>query len=105
MRGSIIKRGKAYQLRISIGYDETTGKRIYKHKTVHCSKKEAERLLREMISQYEGGQLVVKEDRTSLNKLLEQWLELGKGNVAETTRATYGLYLDNEGLDVKRMPS
>lgn len=36
MKGSIIKRGKGvYQLRLSLGHDETTGKRIYKHRTVH----------------------------------------------------------------------
>lgn len=44
MKGSIIKRGKGvYQLRLSLGHDETTGKRIYKHRTVHCTLKEAQR--------------------------------------------------------------
>lgn len=91
MKGSIIKRGpQTYQLRLSLGYDDTTGKRKYKHKTVHCTRKEAERRLRDLVAQYEGGQLVVKEDRTSLAKLLEEWLELGKkGEVSETTLDIY----------------
>ncbi len=91
MKGSIIKRGKGvYQLRLSLGHDETTGKRIYKHRTVHCTLKEAQRHLRDLVAQYEGGMVVVKEDRTSLNKLIEQWLELGKkGDVSDSTITTY----------------
>jgi integrase len=91
MKGSIIKRGKGtYQLRISLGHDETSGKRIYKHRTVHCTLKEAQRQLRDLVAQYEGGLIVVKEDRTSLNKLLEQWLALGKtGDVSDSTITTY----------------
>lgn len=91
MKGSIIRRGdRTYQLRLSLGYDEVTGKRIYKHKTVHCTRREAEKRLREMIDLFERGSLTVKEDRSSLNLLLEQWLQIGKrGEVSETTLELY----------------
>lgn len=86
MTGCITKRGKGtYFLRISLGRDEQTGKRLYRTATVHGTKKEAEQVLREMVSRFESGG-VVSTDRVSLNAYLQEWLRVAKKNsVAERT--------------------
>lgn len=76
MRGSITKRGaQTYLIRLSLGKDPVTGKRIYRTETVHGPRKEAERVLRQLVSEYETGRLA-EPDRISLNEYLSQWLEL-----------------------------
>lgn len=95
MTGSITKRGKGtYFLRISLGRDEQTGKRIYRTSTVHGTKKEAEQVLREMVRQYESGG-VVSVDRVSLNAYLQEWLQVAKKNsVGERTFQNYSAHIE-----------
>jgi integrase len=94
MKGSLLKRGpRAYLARISLGRDSTTGRRIYRTRTFHGTKAQAEAGMREMIAQYESTGLV-SPDRGSLNAFLEEWLELSKrGEVAASSLASYRKHL------------
>jgi hypothetical protein len=95
MTGSIIKRGKGtYLLRLLLGRDEQTGKRLYRTETVHGTKKEAEQILRDMVSRYEGGGLVNSE-RVSLNTYLQEWLRVAKKNkVGDRTFQNYSAHIE-----------
>lgn len=95
MTGSIIKRGKGtYLLRLSLGRDEQTGKRLYRTATFHGTKKEAEQALRDMVNRYEAGG-VVSSDRVSLNAYLQEWLKVAKKNsVGERTFHNYSAHIE-----------
>lgn len=89
MTGSIIKRGdKTYLLRLSLGKDAVTGKRLYHTETVHGTKKEAELRLRALVGTYERGQLVARSSG-SVNQLLEQWLASARGSIRGRTHEDY----------------
>ena len=61
MTGSIIKRGeKVYLLRLSLGKDSVTGKRLYHTETVHGTRKEAEARQRQLVGEFERGTLVAR---------------------------------------------
>jgi integrase len=95
MTGSIIKRGKGtYLLRLSLGRDEQTGKRLYRTATFHGTKKEAEQALRDMVNRYEAGGMV-SADRVSLNAYLQEWLKVAKKNsVGERTFHNYSAHIE-----------
>lgn len=89
MTGSIIKRGdKTYLLRLSLGKDKVTGKRLYHTKTVHGTKKEAEARLRDLVREYEQGG-VVAASTASLNEFLEQWFLTARQRLRERTFGDY----------------
>lgn len=89
MKGSILKRGEnKHLLRVSLGRDETTGKRLTKSKTFIGKYRAAEKALREWLAQIEDAG-VVTEDRGSLNRLLQEWL---KSRVSEVAEGTLSLY-------------
>ena len=89
MTGSIIKRGeKNYLLRLSLGKDAVTGKRLYKTETCHGTRKEAENRLRVLVVQFEGGTLTLKTGK-SLNEFLVQWLETARQRLRERTLKDY----------------
>jgi len=56
MRGSIIKRSEnSYRIKVSLGKDSTTGKYLSHFETVRGNKKEAEKRLRELLTQLDKG--------------------------------------------------
>ena len=102
MKGSIVKRNeKTYLLRVSLGKDSVTGKRLYKTETCHGTKKEAEAQLRVMVAQFEGGTLTQKTGK-SFNEFIIEWLATSaKQKLRERTLKDYeGLhrYYLQEGL-------
>lgn len=69
------KDGKTkWQIVIEGERDPVTGKRSRKYKTVRGRKKEAEKVMAEMITKIEHG-TYVEPSKMTLNDLLEQWLE------------------------------
>ena len=75
MTGHIQKRGEnTWRLHIFVGRDPVDNKPIYQNRTFHGPKKEAERLLRELVRDYELGR-VTEPSRQSLSEFLDQWLE------------------------------
>ena len=53
MKGFIRQRGDAWELRVYLGADPVTGKQRYASRTVRAGKREAQRVLNEMISEAE----------------------------------------------------
>lgn len=105
MTGSIIKRGeRVYLLRISLGRDSVTGKRLYYTETVHGIRKDADARLRQKIAELEGGGIVKKSART-VNEFLQDWL---KTKEVQVKRATLSQYHDtwkrNIEKDLGRLP-
>lgn len=94
MKGSVQKRDNgSYLIRISLGRDQD-GKRIYHTRTVNGTKKEAEKLCRDLVSQFETGGIVA-DPKLSLNAFLNEWLEVAKKpKVAPRTYNSYRGDLD-----------
>jgi integrase len=75
MKGHVQKRGEnTWRLHIFVGRHPVSKRPIYQTRTFHGPKKEAERLLRELVRDYELGR-VSEPSRQSLWEFLEQWLE------------------------------
>jgi integrase len=65
MRGSKINRGgNTWLLRVFVGRDPDTGRQIFDNQTVHCSSKEADKILAAKVLAYENGDLVPGSSRT-----------------------------------------
>lgn len=90
MTGTIRKRAeKCYQIRVSMGFDPKTGKRRRQEKTVHGTRKEAERYMREFVQSYETGRVVQSSDQ-ALKDYLLYWIDSAKaGKLAERTLYDY----------------
>jgi len=74
MRGTIIKRGDSYRIKVSLGKDPATGKYLSHFETVKGNKKDAEKRLNELIHQRENGTFV-KPGKSTLADYLRQWLK------------------------------
>lgn len=90
MTGIIRKRGeKCYQIRVSMGFDPKTGKRRRHEKTIHGTRKEAERYMREFVQSYETGRVVQSSDQ-ALKDYLLYWIDNAKaGKLADRTVYDY----------------
>ena len=73
------KKGEAYQIIIETERDKSEENpnkgrnRIFK--TVYCTKKEAEKIMREMLNKIDN-QAFIKDNKTTVKEFLEEWLEL-----------------------------
>jgi integrase len=93
MRGSIIKRYEnSYSIILNLGKD-VNGKRKQQWYSVKGTKKQAEKRLREMLTEYDLGALV-KPTRVTVGQYLDQWLQDSKGNIAQNTAQTYAWFID-----------
>lgn len=90
MTGNLRKRGEqCYQIRVSMGFDPKTGKRRRHEKTIHGSRKEAERYLREFVQAYETGRVVQSSDQ-ALKDYLLYWIDTAKASkLAQRTLYDY----------------
>ncbi len=89
MKGFIRRRGEAWELRVFLGVDPVTGRKRYANKSVRTGKREAQRMLAEMIVEAERGTLA----RTSatVGDLLETWFEFAAQEFSpKTVRETRG---------------
>jgi len=83
------KRDSGWQIRYYLPPDPLTGARRQKSETVHGTKKDAERLLRERLREIETGQYAVRSSVT-LAQYLTQWLEThSTQNIRATTTESY----------------
>jgi integrase len=69
MRGSIIKRGNSYRIKVSLGKDSISGKYLSHYETVRGNKKEAEKRLNELIHQRDNGTFI-KPGKITLGEYL-----------------------------------
>jgi len=94
LRGSIIKRyEKSYSIVINLGKDPETGKRKQQWYSVKGTKKQAEKRLRELLTEHDQGMLI-KPTKVTVGQYLDQWLQDSKGNIAPNTAQTYAWFID-----------
>ena len=83
LKGLIRQRGDAWELRVYLGNDPVTSKQRYASRAVRGGKREAQRVLNEMVSEAERG-LAVRSSAT-VGELLEAWFEMAKGDFSSST--------------------
>ena len=89
MKGFIRRRGDAWELRVYFGTDPVMNKQRYASRTVRTGKREAQRVLNEMISEAERG-LSVRTSAT-VGDLLEQWFDFASRDFSpKTVKETRG---------------
>ena len=95
MRGTIIKRGDSYRIKISLGKDSATGKYISHYETVSSNKKDAERRLNQLINDLGKG-LYIRPSKTNLREYLESWLsDYCMPNLSPRTYELYSYVCNN----------
>ncbi|MDQ3747845.1 MAG: site-specific integrase [Acidobacteriota bacterium] len=93
MIGQINKRGESWTVRIFLGRD-ANGKRKYFNKTIHGTKKDAQKYLTAKLREKDLG-VFIEPASMSLNEYLDKWLnESAKPRLAESTFESYR-YLSN----------
>ncbi len=96
MKGFMRRRGEAWELRVFLGADPVTGKKRYTTRTVRGGKREAQRMLAEMVTDAERG--VTARTSATVGELLEQWFELASRDFSpKTVKETRG-FLDRNLL-------
>jgi integrase len=90
MKGHIRQRSKgSWTIWVDLGRDQETGKRKQQTFTVHGGKKDAERQLRTILNQIDGG-IITKPTKLTVGEYLDQWLvEYVITNTAPTTANGY----------------
>lgn len=95
LKGSIRKRGQnTYQVRIFLGKD-ASGRQLTHTKTIHGTKKDAEKYAREAVFQIDAGQFSVQSDITlenfwsSQKSLIKQRVQLSTFDYKEALWKTY----------------
>ena len=83
MKGYLGRRGEAWELRVYLGIDPVTRKQRYATRTFRGGKREAQRLLAEMVLEAERG-LAVRTTAT-VGELLEAWFELAQHDFSPKT--------------------
>ncbi len=93
MAGQIIKRGDSWQVRIFLGND-AKGKRKYHNKTIHGTKKDAQKFLTAKLREKDLG-VFIEPASMLLNEYLDKWLtESAKTRLREPTYDNYIFYLN-----------
>jgi integrase len=83
--GHIRQRGSSWEIKYDIGADPITGKRRIRYESIRGgSKREAQRRLRELLSQVDRG-VVTDAGKMTTGQWLEQWLAECKHTVAPKT--------------------
>ena len=93
------KRGKngevSYQIVIEGERDPVTGKRMRSYQTVHCKKREAIRLMNQIVAEKNAG-TYFKASHLLLRDWLEQWYrDYCTGHLEKTTLASYRDKIDH----------
>ena len=89
MRGSIVKRGDSYRIRVSLGKDVTTGKYTSYFETFRGGKPEADKRLRELLTALDKG-VFVKPVKDTLGEYLKSWLrDYCRPNLSSRTHELY----------------
>jgi integrase len=73
MKGFIRQRGDAWELRVYLGADPVTGKQRYSTRTVRAGKREAQRVLNEMITEAERGLCAATQRWVNCSRRGSRW--------------------------------
>jgi integrase len=92
MAGQIFKRGDSWQVRIFLGND-AKGKRKYHNKTIHGTKKDAQKFLTAKLREKDLG-IFIEPASMLLNEYLDKWLnEIAIQRVRESTFIQYSNFV------------
>jgi len=92
MAGQIVKRGEnTWYVRIFLGRD-ANNKRKYFNKTIHGTKKDAQKFLTAKTREKDLG-IFIEPSRQTLNEHFDNFLEIIKSRVAEQTFNSYEIML------------
>lgn len=96
MKGSLQKRGKYWYLRVDIGKDPVTGKRIQKNINTKCTKKtDAQKVQAEILNKLNNGMLTNPTNITFVD-FMEMWLkDYCEKNLEKTTCQAYRLVFES----------
>lgn len=89
MKGSIIERNGSYRIKVPLGRDSATGKYTTHYETFHGTKKDAQKRLRELLTQLDKG-IFIKPGKATLSEYLRSWLaDYVKPNLSPRTHELY----------------
>ena len=94
MRGSITRRGRGWRVAVFVGNDEVTGRARYVTRTVIGTKREAERVCAELVTEVAHGKHMTQSSGT-VGELLDRWMEHREQDLSPTTVASYHQYIEN----------
>ena len=97
MQGSVRRRDRGvWEVRIYLGRDVESGKKRYQSRTVRGSKREAERLCRELVAEAEEGQAerAADSDLQTVSSWLDEWWVTKRTSIAPTTASSWGSSVD-----------
>lgn len=88
MRGSVVKRGAGYSVKIELNRNPVTGKRQQKWHSGYRTKKEAEKARVDLLAKLDHGVYVAPAKQTLADFLLE-WMDARATSLKPTTAAAY----------------
>ncbi len=92
--GQVVKRGEGkFLIRWSVGADSATGKYRHKSRTIHGTKRDAERALRQILRSRDTGEYV-EPSKETLDVYLTCWLDSVSSRLSPRTHRDYGRILD-----------
>ena len=97
MRGHVAKKGNRYYAVIYQGTHPGTGKPIYKWVAAGRSKRDADKVLNDLVRKQNQGEEVIAGNETIGRYLTERWLPLQRSRLR---RSTYSSYKSNVELHV-----
>lgn len=93
MAGQIVNRGeRTWLVRVPLGRD-ASGKRKYHNRTIHGTRKDAQRYLNQILVQRDTGTFV-EPSRRKLAEYLQAWISDAKPGLRDRTRASYRWVLE-----------
>lgn len=99
-RGSIYQRAKnTWRVELFLGVDPLTKEKKRITRTVHGTKKDAERVLRDLAKQLDDGELR-EPTKMTVAEYLESWLETHKNKIAETSYDWYKMVCERHIIPV-----
>ena len=94
MRGSVVKKGDKYYVKIELDPDPLTGKRRQKWHSGFRTKREAERARIDLLSKFDRGEYVEPSQQTLADYLVE-WLKAIEHTVRPSTFDSYKRNMHN----------
>lgn len=88
MRGSVVKKGDRYYVKIELDPDPQTGRRHQKWHSGYRTKREAERARVDLLSKFDRGEYVEPSQQT-LEAFLMDWLKAIEPTVRPSTFDSY----------------
>lgn len=98
MRGHVAKKGNRYYAIVYEGTDPTTGKERHRWHQGGDTRREAERVLAELVKQMHDGDYRSPERITLGDYLVERWLPVRKSQVGHSTYVSYRQQIDSHVL-------